>query len=100
MNKEDKESSGMLVVAISSSALFDLSEGQKVFEEHGVEGYSRYQMENESKPLKEGAAFHLVKKLLALNEKRDTARCFHEWCNTISLSAGLGCAFVPVIAVG
>lgn len=76
MNKEDKESSGMLVVAISSSALFNLSEGQKVFEEHGVEGYSRYQMENESKPLKEGAAFHLVKKLLALNEKRE--KCLTE----------------------
>ena len=52
MNIEDKESTGILVVAISSSALFDLSEGQKVFEEHGVEGYARYQVENESKPLK------------------------------------------------
>ena len=36
MNKEDKESTGILVVAISSSALFDLTEGQKVFEEHGI----------------------------------------------------------------
>lgn len=76
MNKQDKESIGMLVVAISSSALFDLSEGQQVFEEHGVEAYSRYQIENESKPLKEGAAFHLVKKLLALNEKGD--KCLTE----------------------
>ncbi len=76
MNIEDKESTGMLVVAISSSALFDLSEGQKVFEEHGVEGYARYQVENESKPLNEGAAFHLVKKLLALNEKGE--KCLTE----------------------
>ena len=75
VNNEDKESSGMLVVAISSSALFDLTEGQKVFEEQGVEAYSRYQIEKEAEPLKEGAAFHLVKKLLALNDK-------HEKCLT------------------
>lgn len=76
MNKEDTESTGILVVAISSSALFDLTEGQKVFEEHGVEAYSRYQMEKESEPLKEGAAFHLVKKLLTLNDKRE--KCLTE----------------------
>ncbi len=56
-----------LVIAISSRALFDLDEGHNIFEAEGVEAYSRYQIENEDKPLKPGAAFPLVQKLLALN---------------------------------
>lgn len=56
-----------LVIAISSRALFDLVESHQVFEKEGVEAYCDYQINLEDKPLNEGAAFDLVKKLLAIN---------------------------------
>jgi 5'-nucleotidase len=56
-----------LVVAISSRALFDLSESHQVFETEGVEAYCRYQVDRESQALEPGVAFFLVKKLLDLN---------------------------------
>lgn len=59
-----------LVVSISSRALFDLDESHQIYESQGVEAYSRYQIENENKPLAPGAAFQLVKKLLALNRSK------------------------------
>src|SRR3990172_7852824 len=58
---------GKLVVAISSRALFDLEDSNRVFEERGVEAYYRYQREHEDERLEPGIAFALVKKLLALN---------------------------------
>lgn len=56
-----------LVIAISSRALFDLVESHDIYENQGVETYAKYQIENEETPLLPGAAFSLVKKLLALN---------------------------------
>jgi 5'-nucleotidase len=56
-----------LVVAISSRALFDLDESHRIYEEQGTQAYCQYQIENEDIPLKPGAAYVLVKKLLALN---------------------------------
>jgi len=58
---------GKLIVAISSRALFDLEESNRIFEEQGVEAYYRYQREHEDELLSAGIAFNLVKKLLALN---------------------------------
>jgi 5'-nucleotidase len=58
-----------LTVAISSRALFDLDESHKVFEEQGLEAYSRYQISHENTPLNPGEAFPIVTKLLALNDK-------------------------------
>ncbi len=60
---------GKLVVAISSRALFDLEDSNRVFEERGVEAYYQYQREHEDKLLSPGIAFALVKKLLALNTR-------------------------------
>ncbi len=57
-----------LVVAISSRALFDLSESHAVFETEGIEAYCKYQIEHEDNVLEPGVAFPLVKKLLALNQ--------------------------------
>ncbi|MBL6688832.1 MAG: 5'-nucleotidase [Pseudomonadales bacterium] len=57
-----------LVVAISSSALFDLKESDQVYREEGVAAYARYQIEREDEPLRPGDAFHLVQKLLSINE--------------------------------
>ena len=58
---------GKLVVAISSRALFDLEESNRVFEEQGVNAYYRYQLEHENEVLAPGIAFELVRKLLRLN---------------------------------
>jgi 5'-nucleotidase len=56
-----------LVVAISSRALFDLTESHRIFTEQGVDAYQRYQIEHEEELLAPGPAFTLVKKLLRLN---------------------------------
>ena len=60
-----------LVVATSSSALFDLKDSDRVYREEGLKAYAKYQMERESEPLDPGDAFHLVRKLLRLNELQD-----------------------------
>ena len=60
-----------LVVAISSSALFDLEESDEVYREEGVTAYARYQIDREEDPLAPGDAFHLVRKLLSINDKLD-----------------------------
>lgn len=63
------ETEPKLVVAISSRALFDLDESHQIFEREGVEAYCRYQIEREEEILAPGAAFPLVRKLLALNRR-------------------------------
>lgn len=63
-----------LVIAISSRALFDLSDSHKVFTEQGLAAYSRYQIDRENDPLKPGDAFPLIEKLLKLNERLGEAR--------------------------
>lgn len=57
-----------LVVATSSSALFDLRESDRVYREEGVAAYAAYQIAREAEPLTPGDAFPLVKKLLHLNQ--------------------------------
>lgn len=56
-----------LIVAISSRALFDLTDSHRVFEAHGVDAYREYQVAHESDILEPGVAFPLVKKLMNLN---------------------------------
>jgi 5'-nucleotidase len=56
-----------LVVAVSSRALFDFEEENRVYEAKGEEAYVALQREREQVPAKEGVAFPLVKKLLAFN---------------------------------
>lgn len=60
-----------LVVAISSRALFDLDESNRVYEKSGVKSYAEYQIEHEQEILKPGASFALVQKLLNLNQQGD-----------------------------
>ena len=57
-----------LIIAISSRALFDMSESHRVFEEEGLDAYQNYQITREDEPLEPGEAFSLVKKVLGLNE--------------------------------
>lgn len=56
-----------LVVGISSRALFDLEEENRIYEEQGLDAYSRYQCEHENDILKPGTAFPLVRALHSLN---------------------------------
>jgi len=58
---------GKLVVAISSRALFDFEEENRVFENDGEPAYIALQYARLDVPAREGVAFPLVKKLLAFN---------------------------------
>ena len=60
-----------LVVATSSSALFDLRESDEVFRRDGLAAYADYQKARELEPLEPGDAYHLVEKLLRLNDLQD-----------------------------
>lgn len=63
-----------LTVAISSRALFDLTESNRIYEEEGLEAYRRYQIAKEDEPLEPGEAFPLVVKLLNINKVLDYSR--------------------------
>jgi 5'-nucleotidase len=58
---------GKLVVAISSRALFDFEDENRVFERDGEGAYIALQFARLDAPAREGVAFPLVKKLLAFN---------------------------------
>lgn len=59
--------SEILVVGVSSRALFNLEKENEIFEKEGISGYRKYQQENEHALLETGTAFHLVQSLLHLN---------------------------------
>lgn len=63
--------SNLLVIGISSRALFDLGKEAQIYKEKGLDEYIQYQLEHEDKVLKPGTAFPLVKGLLALNERKE-----------------------------
>jgi len=58
---------GKLVVAISSRALFDFEEENRVFDHDGEGAYIDLQFARLDVPAREGVAFPLVQKLLAFN---------------------------------
>jgi len=60
-----------LVVAIASSALFDLGEADRVFRQQGEDAYRRYQREHEVEVLERGVAFPFIKRLLSFNRSPD-----------------------------
>ena len=60
---------GKLVVAISSRALFDFEEENRIFDAQGERAYIDLQYSRMEVPAKEGVAFALVKKLLAFNTR-------------------------------
>jgi len=59
---------GKLVVAISSRALFDFEEENRIFESTDDSAYMKLQLERLATAAQAGVAFPLVKKLLAFNE--------------------------------
>jgi 5'-nucleotidase len=58
---------GQLVVAISSRALFDFEEENRVFEAGDDRAYMQLQLQRVEQPARPGVAFSLVNKLLAFN---------------------------------
>ncbi|HEX6016711.1 MAG TPA: 5'-nucleotidase [Burkholderiaceae bacterium] len=58
---------GQLVVAISSRALFDFEEENRVFEASDDRAYMQLQLQRLEQPARPGVAFSLVNKLLAFN---------------------------------
>ena len=58
---------GQLVVAISSRALFDFEEENRIFEAGDDRAYMQLQLQRVEQPARPGVAFSLVNKLLAFN---------------------------------
>ena len=56
-----------LVIALSSSALFDLSESDEVFRTQGDSKYRQWMADRADEPLPPGRAFNFIRKFLALN---------------------------------
>ena len=61
----------LLVVGISSRALFDLEAEEAIFRTDGLAAYRSHQLDNEDQILKLGAGFALVRSLLKLNALTD-----------------------------
>lgn len=56
-----------LVIAVATSALFDLTESDSVFTAQGIDKYRQYQADNIDNHFKEGVAFPFIKRMLSLN---------------------------------
>jgi 5'-nucleotidase len=67
------ELSKRLVIGIASSALFDLTESDAVFREHGEQTYREYQEKHLDAALEPGVAFPFVRRLLSLNDLSEDA---------------------------
>ena len=65
---------GQLVVAISSRALFDFEEENRLFESVDDRAYMRLQLDRLETPARPGVAFSLVRKLLAFNTEGEAPR--------------------------
>lgn len=59
--------SKVLVVGISSRALFDLEEENEIFNQQGLEAYTAYQLDKINDNPKPGTGFRLIKNILSLN---------------------------------
>lgn len=57
-----------LVIAVASSALFDLSESHRVYLDSGPEQYRRYQEEHIDTLLGKGVAFPFIRRFLSINK--------------------------------
>jgi 5'-nucleotidase len=63
--------SELLVIAISSSVLFDARVEHEIYTTLGLPEYLQYQIANEEQPLPKGTAFHLIEAMLRLNTLTD-----------------------------
>jgi len=93
-----------LIVAVSSSALFDMQEADQVFKEKGETNYRQYQTERLDTPFQKGVAFPFISRLLGLNKllsnsievvvlsrnDSDTGRRFFRTCKHYELNITRG----------
>lgn len=63
-----KDFSKILVVGVSSRALFNLEKENDIFDKENIEGFRDYQLEHEDEILDKGTAFPLIESLLKLND--------------------------------
>jgi len=59
-----------LVIAVASSALFDLGEADRVFRQEGEESYRSYTRNHENEAFPPGPAFHFLQRLLSVNDSQ------------------------------
>ncbi len=57
-----------LVVGVSTNALFDLEEEDRIYRDEGVEAYKKYQMDNKDVVLGKGVAYPFVRRFLNINK--------------------------------
>ena len=60
--------SDLLVIGVSTRALFNLEVENDLFQSQGIAAFRAYQLEKEEELLVPGTAFYLVKSLLELNK--------------------------------
>lgn len=65
------ELKGRLVIGVASSAIFDLTDSDKIFRTKGEAEYRNYQENNIDNPLDKGVSFSFIKRLLSLNNLSD-----------------------------
>jgi len=63
--------SEILVIGVSTRALFNLENENEVYANQGIEAFRQFQLENEEELLEPGAAFYLIQSLLELNKIAD-----------------------------
>ena len=56
-----------LVIAVSTSALFDMEESDSIYRVKGIDAYRKYQERMINEPLGKGVAFPFIKRILNLN---------------------------------
>ena len=78
----------MLVVAITSRALFDLHESDRVYREQGLDAYRAHQLEREDEPLNPGTAFPLVRGLLGINDRAGISSSRSSTCRGTTATRG------------
>jgi len=66
--------SNVLVIGISSRALFDLESENEIFDTQGLDEYTRYQLDNVNTLPRPGTGFRVIKNILALNVEGEDRR--------------------------
>ena len=64
--------SDKLKIAVTTRALFQLEDENKIYEEQGLKSYEEYQVAKEDTILEKGAAFNLIESLLSINKIEKT----------------------------
>jgi 5'-nucleotidase len=66
--------SKLFVVGISSRALFDLDQENRIFDTQGLSAFTKYQLDHEDVVLRPGSAFLLIQGLLGMNSLLQTRK--------------------------